>query len=331
MLEQDHDGGGVVIDGSLVCLVTPFHDDGINEQAFTAHLTRLHAHGMTAVSPCGLTGEGPTLSTSERDTLIRIAVEVADRGVRVVPSTGTNATNSTIQLTRQARQAGADAVLVVVPYYSRPSQEGIWRHFEAVARAVDVPIVVHHAASRTGVPLRPETVARLATIPSVIGIVDEEFSLERWQAIAERAGPAFPQHGGCDADMALAAMVGQGGCLPAVANVAPEVCGSLLRASRTGATHVALEMQAAINRFARSFGDIDDAAAIKLLLEQIRPGFGRSVRHPLIAAPATADADLCMALDVLRRRGKALQPSEVTNPIESCSGPLAYQHEHRRS
>jgi 4-hydroxy-tetrahydrodipicolinate synthase len=148
--------------GSITALVTPFRNDAIDERAFADLIQWQIGEGANGLVPCGTTGEAPTLRRAEHERLIRLCVDSADWCVPVIAGTGTNSTETTITMTRVAKAARADAALIVTPYCNRPSQEGLFRHFEAVARAVEIPILLYNVPKRTGVDLLPETVGRLA-------------------------------------------------------------------------------------------------------------------------------------------------------------------------
>lgn len=306
----------------VAAVPTPFEADRIADRAFAEHVTGLIREGIGGVSPCGVMGEGPTLSLEERSRLVSLTVEAAAKLATVVPATGTNNTETTVELTRRAKRAGADAVLIVVPYYSRPSQRGIWHHFDAVARAVDIPILIHSAPSRTAVDVLPATVARLSAIPSIVGIVDEDPSQRRRQAISEAVEPTFAQLCGSDEQMIVASLSGSGGCLSSLANIAPALCVSLLRACAARELAVAFALQAALNRFHASLGSFDEIAAIKWLLGRSRPGFDRSVRLPIMCLPEDAEPAVNSAFQSLSATASRLTPAMKPEPLESAGHPL---------
>ena len=154
----------LVLRGSMVAIVTPFRHDAVDETAFK-RLIELHVDGGTsAIVPCGTTGESATLSFEEHDRVIQLAVEAARGRIPVIAGTGSNNTREAIRLTKHAKEAGADAALLISPYYNKPTQRGLYLHFKAIAEAVDIPLVIYNIQSRTAVNIEPETFAQLAGI-----------------------------------------------------------------------------------------------------------------------------------------------------------------------
>jgi 4-hydroxy-tetrahydrodipicolinate synthase len=172
--------------GTFTALITPFRDGRINAKAYEADVARQIAAGINGLVACGTTAETPALDVLERDWLIRAAVVGADGKIPVVVGTGTNSTASTIAATRHARKLGADAALVVTPYYSRPSQEGLYQHFEAVALRSDLPIILYNVPARTGVDLSVDTVVRLSELAEIVGIKEARGDPERCRVIKQR-------------------------------------------------------------------------------------------------------------------------------------------------
>lgn len=307
----------------IAAVVTPFNRDCIAERPFADLVAWLIGEGVTGITPACISGEGSTLMVKERTQLVRVAVEAAGRRAPVIPATVTHGTDATIHLTRQAKRAGADAALVVVPYYSRPSREGIWRHFEAVARAVDLEILVHNPIARTGVELSPATVARIAPIPSIVGIVDEVVDQRCRQLIADFAGDAFQQLCGSDEHIGPALASGCSGCLSTLANVVPSLCVALQRACMAGDVGSAFGCQAALNRLRSGLGAADETAAIKSLLAGSRPGFGRAMRLPLLGLPDETASKLGSAFEALAANASRLCTTQlrVLADLEFGPGP----------
>ncbi|MBI3315584.1 MAG: 4-hydroxy-tetrahydrodipicolinate synthase [Candidatus Omnitrophica bacterium] len=165
--------------GSLVALVTPFKNGKVDEKTL-AKLVRHHIQaGTDGIVPVGTTGESPTLSHKEHERVIEIAVEAAHHEVPVIAGTGSNSTEEAISLTKFAKRSGADGALMVTPYYNRPTQEGLFRHYETVAKKVDIPIMLYNVPSRTGTTLLPETVARLSKIPNIVGIKEATGNMDQ--------------------------------------------------------------------------------------------------------------------------------------------------------
>lgn len=217
--------------GSLTALVTPFRDGAIDWKAFEALAGRQIAGGTSALVPCGTTGESPTLSHDERGEVIRRCVEIAKGRLPVVAGTGTYSTAETIAATRAAAKAGADAALIVAPYYNKPTQEGLYQHYKAIHDSSDIPIVIYNIPGRSVVDINTETFARLAELPRIAGIKDATGDLSRPSQIRMRiARPGFCQLSGDDATAAGFLAQGGQGCISVTSNVAPEACAALQKA-----------------------------------------------------------------------------------------------------
>ena len=220
--------------GSIPALVTPFRDRAIDFPAFAALVEWQIAAGSSALVPCGTTGEAPTLSMDEHHALIRACVETSAGRVPVIAGCGSNDTATALEHIARAADSGADAALVVTPYYNRPSQDGLVRHYETLADAARLPILLYDVPGRTAVTLKVETVARLARHPMIIGIKDATGDLGRVAAIRLACGAGFVQlSGNDDSAPGFNAMGGQG-CISVTANVAPELCAALQAATLAG-------------------------------------------------------------------------------------------------
>jgi len=213
--------------GSMVALVTPFKDDRIDEAAFIALCRRQLRLGSGALVPCGTTGEAPTLSPAEQVRLIELAVEAAAGRVPVLAGAGCNGTANTIAMVRAAAKAGADAALCVVPYYNRPTQEGLYRHFAAVVAEGGLPIVLYDVPARTGVALALETIVRLARLPGIIGLKDASGDLARAARLRFSLPPEFLRLCGDDSQLAAHLELGCHGCISVTANVTPALCAAI--------------------------------------------------------------------------------------------------------
>jgi len=221
------------ITGSLVAIVTPMHEDGALD--FDAYRRLIDWHvgeGTGAIVAVGTTGESATVDPEEHIELIRVAVEAARGRLKVIAGSGGNSTREAIELTAQARRVGADATLQVVPYYNKPTQEGMYRHFRAVAEAVDIPVILYNVPSRTVADLSLETALRLAQVPGIVGIKDASGDLSRVVETRRRGPRGFAQYSGND-DSALAfVLLGGQGVISVTANVAPrrmsEMCAAAL-------------------------------------------------------------------------------------------------------
>jgi len=218
--------------GSMVALITPMHPDGqIDEKAVQYLVDFQIEQGSSGIIAVGTTGESATLDEQEHCNMIRLVVEAAAGRVPVIAGTGANATTEAIVLSRCAKQAGADASLSVTPYYNKPTQEGLYRHYKAIAEAVDIPQILYNVPSRTACDLLPETVARLASLPNIIGIKEATGNIERAQRIRDLCGAEFAIYSGDDATaMELILQCGQG-VISVTANVAPKQMNFMVQAA----------------------------------------------------------------------------------------------------
>ena len=222
-----------MLTGSLVALVTPMLEDGGLDLAGLRRLIDWHVdQGTDALVMVGTTGESPTVSPEEHCLLIRTAVEQAAGRIPVVAGTGANSTAEAIELSRCARQAGAVAGLSVAPYYNKPTQEGLYRHFRAIAEAVDLPVILYNVPGRTASDIANDTVLRLARVPGIIGIKDATGNIERGSDLIRRAPADFAVYSGDDASALALMLLGAKGVISVTANVAPgpmhEMCAAAL-------------------------------------------------------------------------------------------------------
>ncbi len=224
-----------MIQGSLVAIVSPMHEDGSLDLDAYRRLIDWHIDsGTSAIVAVGTTGESPTVDVDEHVTLIRVAVEQARGRIPVVAGTGGNSTREAIELSRHAKQVGANASLQVVPYYNRPTQEGLYRHFRAVAEAVDLPVILYNVPGRTGADMATETTLRLAQVPGIVGIKDATGDMPRGSDLLARAPESFAVYSGND-DSALALMaMGGHGVISVTANVAPAAMAAMCGAALAG-------------------------------------------------------------------------------------------------
>ena len=224
-----------MITGSLVAIVTPMREDGsLDLETYRRLIDWQIAEGTNAIVAVGTTGESATVDPSEHVELIRVAVEATRGRVKVIAGTGANSTSEAIELTAHAKRVGADASLQVVPYYNRPNQEGMYRHFRAIAEAVDLPIVLYNVPSRTAADLSVDTALRLTQVPGIVGIKDASGDLSRVVEMRRRAPGNFSQYSGND-DSALAFMLlGGQGVISVTANVAPRPMSQMCAAALAG-------------------------------------------------------------------------------------------------
>jgi 4-hydroxy-tetrahydrodipicolinate synthase len=230
--------------GSLVALITPMHADGsLDEKGFAAFVDWQVAQGTHGIVPVGTTGESPTLSHAEHRRVVEIAIAVAGGRVPVIAGTGSNSTEEAIDLTRHAKAAGADAALIVTPYYNKPTQEGMYLHFTAIADAVDLPIIIYNIPPRSVIDMTPETMGRLAKHPNIVGVKDATANLARPLHTRRACGAGFCQLSGEDHTALAFLAAGGDGCISVTGNVAPRLCADMHIAWQEGRVSDAIAIQ----------------------------------------------------------------------------------------
>jgi 4-hydroxy-tetrahydrodipicolinate synthase len=221
--------------GSIVALVTPLHEDGSVDYDALRRLIDWHiAEGTDCIGVVGTTGESPTVSVEEHCEIIRVSVEHARGRVPIMAGTGGNSTREAIELSRFAKEVGADCTLSVVPYYNKPSQDGIYAHFKAIAEAVDVPMVLYNVPGRTVADMLPETTLKLAQVPGVIGIKEATGNIERACQLIKHAPKGFSIYSGDDPTAIALMLLGGHGNVSVTANVAPRAMHELCKAALAG-------------------------------------------------------------------------------------------------
>jgi 4-hydroxy-tetrahydrodipicolinate synthase len=229
--------------GSITALITPFKDGKVDERAFQRLVEWQIDQGTHGLVPCGTTGESPTLTHDEHRRVVELCVEAAAGRVPVIAGTGSNSTAEAVELTRHAKTAGADGVLVVTPYYNKPTQEGLYQHFKAINDCADVPIVVYNIPGRSVIDLSVDTMARLFKLANIVGVKDATANMARASLQRAALGIEFVQLSGEDAT-ALGFMAHGGqGCISVTANVAPALCSEFQLACLAGNFHRALQLQ----------------------------------------------------------------------------------------
>jgi len=216
-----------VFEGSMVALITPFRKGKVDEKALRRMVQFQIKNGTDALVPCGTTGESSTLSHPEHRRVIELVIEAAEGKVPIIAGTGSNSTEEAISLTKHAQKYGADAALLITPYYNRPTQEGLFRHFQAVAKAVDLPIVVYNVPSRTGVNLEPATMARLSKIPNVVALKDAASNLRQTADTIEMCEGRISLLSGDDFLLLPMLAIGARGGIAVIANVVPDLMAEL--------------------------------------------------------------------------------------------------------
>jgi 4-hydroxy-tetrahydrodipicolinate synthase len=220
--------------GSLVALITPFRDGKVDETAFQEHVAWQVGQGTHGLVPVGTTGESPSLEHGEQRRVVELCVEVAKGRAPVIAGTGSNSTAHTIAATRQAKEAGADAALIVCPYYNKPTQEGLYQHFKAVHDAIDLPIVIYNIPGRCAVDMSNATMARLAKLPNIVGVKDATNDLGRPLHMRVEIGDEFCLLSGEDGTAVAYLAQGGDGCISVTANVAPRLCSEMHEAWQKG-------------------------------------------------------------------------------------------------
>lgn len=229
--------------GSITALITPFRNGKVDEAAFTRFIDWQISEGTHGLVPVGTTGESPTLDHDEHKRVIELAVEAAKKRVPVIAGTGSNSTDEAVELSQYAEKVGADAVLIVTPYYNKPSQEGLYQHFKAINDAINIPIVVYNIPSRSVVDMSVATMARCYELKNIVGVKDATANLARPSQTRAALGPEFCQLSGEDAT-ALAFMAhGGAGCISVASNVAPRLCAEFQNACMAGDFKKALALQ----------------------------------------------------------------------------------------
>jgi 4-hydroxy-tetrahydrodipicolinate synthase len=283
----------------VTAMVTPFRDDhSLDLDAASALAAHLYEHGSDSIVVAGSTGESPTLTHKEKLDLFRAVIETAEGKGKVVAGTGTYDTAETLELSREAERLGADGLLLVTPYYNKPPQEGLYRHFKAVAEAVDIPQILYNVPGRTAVDMLPATVERLAELPAIVGIKEAKGDLERVRELVALGLPDFALYSGDDATARDSMLLGFHGDISVTANVAPEGMARMCAAALAGDAETAAAIDADLAALHRALfvepnpipvkwalaelGLIDEG--IRLPLVPLDPAFHAEVRAAIKAA-----------------------------------------------
>lgn len=287
--------------GSITALITPFRNGKVDEAAFTRFIDWQISEGTHGLVPVGTTGESPTLDHDEHKRVIELAVEAAKKRVPVIAGTGSNSTDEAVELSRYAEEVGADGVLIVTPYYNKPSQEGLYQHFKAINDAINIPIVIYNIPSRSVVDMSVATMARCFELKNVVGVKDATANLARPSQTRAALGTEFCQLSGEDAT-ALAFMAHGGhGCISVASNVAPRLCAEFQNACMAGDFKKALALQDRLMPLHEVLFIETNPAPVKYAVSRL--GFGTSdMRLPMVpvseASRRAIDAVL-LRLDLL--------------------------------
>ena len=283
--------------GSIPALITPFRHGQVDEAAYRAFIEWQLTEGSSALVPCGTTGEAATLSFDEHFAAVRTCVDQARGRVPVIAGAGSNDTRVAIQNIRAAQEAGADAALMVPPYYNRPNQDGIFAHFAAIVEACDLPIVLYNVPGRTVTDMLPATVVRLANaFPQIVAIKDASGDIPRVSAHRAGAGNEFVQLSGND-DMALAFNAAGGrGCISVTANVAPRLCADLQAATLAGDYAEALAINDRLYPLHAALFSDASPGPVKYALARVRSEISAELRLPMTPASDASRRQIDAAL-----------------------------------
>jgi 4-hydroxy-tetrahydrodipicolinate synthase len=282
--------------GSMTALVTTMREDGaVDEEAFKRFVDWQIAQGTQGLIPVGTTGESPTLSHDEHRRVVEIAIKAAGGRVPVIAGAGSNSTAEAISLARHAKSAGADAVLVVTPYYNKPTQDGLFAHYSAIADAVDIPLIIYNIPGRSVIDMSVETMARLARHKTIVGVKDATANLTRPLHTSRACGEDFVQLSGEDHTVVSYLAAGGHGCISVTANIAPRLCAELHAAWARGDAAGAMAIQARLVPLHDAMFAESNPGPVKYALSRL--GFGaNAVRLPLVTISAATAAKVDAAM-----------------------------------
>ncbi|OAN60087.1 4-hydroxy-tetrahydrodipicolinate synthase [Sphingomonas sp. TDK1] len=285
--------------GSIPALVTPFRNGAFAEEDFRALVEWQIGEGSAALVPCGTTGEAATMPKDEHFHIVRVCADQAKGRVKILAGAGSNDTKVAIDNVHAAQHAGADAALMVPPYYNRPSQEGIFRHFAAVAEATDLPIVLYNVPGRTVTDIQPATMARIvkAFPETFVGVKDATGNLSRVSEQRAGCGTGFVQLSGNDETALAFNAMGGVGCVSVTANVAPKLCADFQAAWAEGDTARALELHDKLYPLHIAMFTDASPGPVKYAMGRVRPGFPQELRLPMTEAGEASRKAVDAALD----------------------------------
>ena len=302
----------VSLQGSMVAIVTPFTHDAIDEAAFKRLIETHIKEGTSAIVPCGTTGESATLSFAEHDHVIELAVQYARGRISVIAGTGSNNTREAIRLTKHAKEAGADAALLISPYYNKPTQRGLFLHFKAISEAIDIPLVVYNIASRTAVNIEPETFAQLATLQNIVAVKESSGNLEQMSRILQLTKGKLTLLSGDDGLTLPVLAIGGKGVISVVANLVPRDVAAMVNAYLAGKQDEALQWHQRLLPLVKALFLETNPIPVKTamgLLGMIEPG----LRLPLCEMSDANEERLLQALEAygLLNTGAGGKPAPV--------------------
>ncbi|WP_029151863.1 4-hydroxy-tetrahydrodipicolinate synthase [Methylovulum miyakonense] len=270
-----------MIQGSIVALVTPMDDSGAVDFKRLQALVQFHiGQGTDALVAVGTTGESATLDEQEHCAVIKAVVDYADGKIPVIAGTGANSTTEAVNLTRRAKEAGADACLIVTPYYNKPTQEGLFLHHKAINDAVDIPQILYNVPGRTGCDMLPETVGRIAQLKNIVGVKEATGDLSRYQKIRDLAGPDFAIYSGDDASSREFCLLGGNGSITVTGNVAPKLIHEMLMAAMAGDAATALAIDTKLMALHKNLFIQSNPIPVKWAVAEMGL-IGKGIRLPL--------------------------------------------------
>ena len=285
-----------MITGSIVALVTPMRADGaVDHEALAKAVDRVIEAGSAAIVSVGTTGESATLDVAEHTEVIRRTIDVAAGRVPIIAGTGANSTAEAIHLTAAAQAAGADAALLVTPYYNKPPQEGLYRHFRAIAEAVEIPQILYNVPGRTAVDMLPATVERLADAPNIIGLKEAKGDLDRARELVALGLPDFALYSGDDATARASILLGFHGDISVTANVAPDAMARMCAAALAGDAETAAMIDAELAGLHRALFVEPNPIPVKWALKELGL-IDEGIRLPLVALDPAFHDDVRAAL-----------------------------------
>lgn len=276
--------------GSYVALVTPYKNDGSIDEEKIRELVNYHvANGTSGIVPCGTTGESPTLSFEEHERIIKIVVEETKGRIQVVAGAGSNSTREAIELTKYAKEAGADAVLSICPYYNKPTQDGMFAHFEAIAKTVDIPVMLYNVPGRTGVNLLPKTVEKLTGLKNIKGIKEASGNLEQVCDIINICGDKIDLLSGDDALLLPMMSVGAKGVVSVTANFMAKEVSDLIKLFESGNLKGAQELHNKLFKISKNMFIETNPVPVKAVMSMLGM-VPEDVRLPLVKiTPGSAE------------------------------------------
>jgi 4-hydroxy-tetrahydrodipicolinate synthase len=282
--------------GSIVAIVTPWKDGKLDKEAFANLIEYQIENGTSAIVPCGTTGESATMTHAEHQEVIAFTVKQVRKRVPVIAGTGSNATHEAVDLTLKAKEAGADAALLISPYYNKPTQEGIYQHYKTIARDCAFPLVVYNCPGRTGSSVRPDTVARLSELPEIVALKDAEGDLDYTSEVASKCGVTILS-GNDSLNLPIMAVGGKG-AISVLANVAPRASADLCQAMLDGKFAKALELHKRLFHLNKTLFIESNPIPVKAGVEMM--GLcGPEIRMPLMPITDASRAKLRAAMEAV--------------------------------